>query len=543
MLARYYYDPKTGFQSADKLYRRVQQDGKTVTRRQVTDFLSNQSSVQRTTQYRAPKRDQYQPIMSGVDGAYQIDLTFMPHDKQINRNHDTLLTAIEITSRKLYAIALRGKETATILRAMLALFSAVTKSVQTVTCDLGSEFTSNACKKLFEDKGIRVYYADKADHHKMGMIERVHRTLKGILTKYMTAHNTKCWVDQLGAAVSNYNSSHHTTIKMTPNEADGSEKGRQGIRQEATERSQRTTHDQLHEGDMVRSLIDKELFDKEKPRWSKQVYRITECNGTSYRISDGATRRWKRYELMKVTKEAESNPLPRPTGPHDVERHLDRARQQRGSRPAATVEPNEPALRERPAPPPAKPTQPRKEQVVKDRSSLQPGTFVYVKNGRHHLSKLGFQRANATPDNPMFFVARIATIVTMDTKKNQMKCSLVFYREDSRNKYVQKSGDPWVVSATACEPMRLQPTPTAAGSIELDPLLYSLLHDLSATGINLVGKTVHKQFGNTEYAGKVDRQRKNTNKTTLFHIRYDDDDEEELTLREIYPLLDDRRTI
>jgi hypothetical protein len=58
-----------------------------------------------------------------------------------------------------------------------------------------------------------------------------------------------------------------------------------------------------------------------------------------------------------------------------------------------------------------------------------------------------------------------------------------------------------------------------------------------------VGRTVHKQFGNTEYAGKVDRQRKNTNKTTLFHIRYDDDDEEELTLREIYPLLDDRRTI
>ena len=67
-LAKYYYDPKTGFQSSEKLYRRATKDGHKVSRSQVKTFLSNQESVQRTRQYRAPKRDQYQPITSGIDG-------------------------------------------------------------------------------------------------------------------------------------------------------------------------------------------------------------------------------------------------------------------------------------------------------------------------------------------------------------------------------------------------------------------------------------------------------------------------------------------
>ena len=527
-LAKYYYDPKTGFQSSEKLYRRATKDGHKVSRTEVKQFLSNQESVQRTRQYRAPKRDQYQPITSGIDGAYQIDLTFMPHDKTINRNFDTMLTAIEITSRKLYAIPLRGKETATILRALLALFNAVSKPVQTVTCDLGSEFTSNVCKKLFEEKQIRVYYADKADHHKMGMIERVHRTLKGILTKYMTAHNTKCWVDQLGAAVSNYNSSYHTSIKQTPNEADQSSTSRDQIRQEATERSQRTTHDQLHEGDMVRSLIEKETFDKEKPRWSKQVYRITECNGTSYLISDGTSRRWKRYELMKVTK-AERNPLPRPKGPHDMEAHLERARKQRGARPASPVEPNEPELRERPTAQPPKP--PSKERETIDRSILRPGAFVFLKNQSLYLSPAGFRMASY--ENPMYYVARIDAITT---KRSAM---LTWYREMAERRYVaQPADEPWREQLSAMELMRPQPSAAADGSIELDALTGAMLH---GKPVQLVGRTIRVDDGansNETHIGRVTSQRRQSGKT-IYRVTYQDGDTQTFTIQELYPYLDE----
>ena len=65
----------------------------------------------------------------------------------------------------------------------------------------------------------------------------MHRSPKGYLNKYSTAHSTKNWVDQLPSAVSNYNSSYHTTIKMTPNEAEKSGEGRHEIRNTALERS------------------------------------------------------------------------------------------------------------------------------------------------------------------------------------------------------------------------------------------------------------------------------------------------------------------
>ena len=41
-----YYDPKTGFQSVDKLYRKLEDKG--ITRNQIKDFINNQEVHQIT---------------------------------------------------------------------------------------------------------------------------------------------------------------------------------------------------------------------------------------------------------------------------------------------------------------------------------------------------------------------------------------------------------------------------------------------------------------------------------------------------------------
>ena len=51
------------------------------------------------------------------------------------------------------------------------------------------------------------------------VIERFNRTLKDIMWKYLTANNTRFYLDALDQMVKNYNDKVHSTIKMTPKEA------------------------------------------------------------------------------------------------------------------------------------------------------------------------------------------------------------------------------------------------------------------------------------------------------------------------------------
>ena len=51
------------------------------------------------------------------------------------------------------------------------------------------------------------------------VIERFNRTLKNIMWKYFTANNTRFYLDAVDQMVKNYNEEVHSTIKMTPKEA------------------------------------------------------------------------------------------------------------------------------------------------------------------------------------------------------------------------------------------------------------------------------------------------------------------------------------
>ena len=54
---------------------------------------------------------------------------------------------------------------------------------------------------------------------KSSIVERFNRTLRNLSSRYLTANNTKRYVDDLDALLENYNSRYHRSIKMTPNEA------------------------------------------------------------------------------------------------------------------------------------------------------------------------------------------------------------------------------------------------------------------------------------------------------------------------------------
>ena len=83
----------------------------------------------------------------------------------------------------------------------------------------------------------------------------------------------------------------------------------------------------LHVGDKVRVLQNRQLFEKEGPKWSHQVYEIAEDDVTTFKLK-GKDRIYKHYELKKVQK-VETNPLVRVSQGFDVEQNLAQARQNR----------------------------------------------------------------------------------------------------------------------------------------------------------------------------------------------------------------------
>ena len=57
------------------------------------------------------------------------------------------------------------------------------------------------------------------DSHKLGIINRFHRTLKEKILKYFISSGTTRWIDVINKIIQNYNNTETRTIKCTPTEA------------------------------------------------------------------------------------------------------------------------------------------------------------------------------------------------------------------------------------------------------------------------------------------------------------------------------------
>ena len=303
-----YYDPKMGLVSMDRLYRKLRSQG--ITRKQLKEFFDKQQVQQ---MHHQSKKPDFYPIYSVIDGSYQADLMFYPRFKGINNGYDTIMTCIEITTRKGYCFPMKGKKTPAVMDAWNQFKEQTDHAmpIKALTTDLGSEWISNTFDEILVNQQIPHFMAQEADHHKMGMIERFNRTIKALLSKYFTAYNTKGkWIDVLPDVMHNYNNTFHRGIQCTPMEAEKSVPIRKQIREAASFKTLLLDHTKnLHVGDRVRVLRNRNLFEKEGPKWSRQIYEIEEDDITNFKLKN-QDRVYKHYELRKA-QDVETNPSAR----------------------------------------------------------------------------------------------------------------------------------------------------------------------------------------------------------------------------------------
>ena len=65
-----------------------------------------------------------------------------------------------------------------------------------------------------------VFFNKSSSPYAIMVVERFNRTIREKIRKYQNAYKTKRYIDELDDIVSNYNSSKHSMINMTPLEAE-----------------------------------------------------------------------------------------------------------------------------------------------------------------------------------------------------------------------------------------------------------------------------------------------------------------------------------
>lgn len=284
-----YYDPSTGFISADKLYVKLKANGYTGSKKDVIEFVRRQETAQINKPIRKPR--QYDTIAStGVFNSLQMDVVV--YDRYSHRGYAYIFNVIDVFSRKAWSYPLKHHKLEEMRKLLDELFEEVGMEPNNINCD--NEFNKISFTRHYPQ--IKFWFSDKDDYVKNAIVERFNRTLTGMLAKVRTATGDNDWPQYLELVVDNYNNTVHRTIRTTPNKAFAKRINYQ-------DRVVRTKA-RFAVGDKVRHVRPPATFTKgDRPSYSESVYTVEDVNGKSYKLA-GLRKRYKDYELISGDSDA-----------------------------------------------------------------------------------------------------------------------------------------------------------------------------------------------------------------------------------------------
>ena len=135
-----------------------------------------------------------------------------------------LLLVINIQTKKLYFRAQKSKTAKETSYSLADIFEkdikARKESEINIQVDEGGEFINKQTIRLLDERGyhnINIYHS--FSRHKAAIVERVIGTIRPRLTRAMETKGWK-WIPLVRSVINNYNNSYHSSIQMTPNEAE-----------------------------------------------------------------------------------------------------------------------------------------------------------------------------------------------------------------------------------------------------------------------------------------------------------------------------------
>lgn len=307
-----YYDPAkpSSYGGIAPLARAVK-DKSGKKKSKVIDWLRTQDTytLHRPVRKRFPRNPYivFQPFE-----LWQADLNDMRGLSKYNDGYNYLLTVIDVFSKRLYVRALKKKDGDEVSNAFKDIFSETTKTPRCLQTDKGTEFTGSKTKQLFKRHGIK-YVTTQNPDVKAAVVERVNRTLKTRMWRYLTYKNTYRYIDVLDKLVYAYNNSTHKSLGNGIRPVDVDVKNKRilySVWRKMYGKMPRRVKPKLSVGDTVRIAKEKGTFAKGyETNWSKELFVVRRVNTLMplplYKIVDlkdeEVSGQFYEHELQKVT--------------------------------------------------------------------------------------------------------------------------------------------------------------------------------------------------------------------------------------------------
>ena len=192
-----------------------------VKKRKVANVLSKSDTYTTFKEFKKPRK--VPPIRThGPNYLWEADLMFFTHPQFTSSNDGFLyiLAFIDTFTKAAGIMKLKTKDTKIVTEMMKKKFDNGDKP-KYLRVDAGGEFLSHTFTKMCAKHNVKVYIAQEPI--KCAFIERFNRTFKRILVQLMEHHNSVRWVDFIKPAISIYQSRKHSSIGMSPDEAEDEE--------------------------------------------------------------------------------------------------------------------------------------------------------------------------------------------------------------------------------------------------------------------------------------------------------------------------------
>ena len=146
-------------------------------------------------------------------GVTEVSISYQQPYAPENDGVHFLLTCIDVFSKHAWVRPLPSKRAVDVAKAFGDILSEgrIPDKLQT---DAGKEFYNKIFQRLMERHNVKHF--STSNETKASIVERFNRTLKTRMWRYLTAANSKRYVDKLQDKVHAYNHSYHRSIKMTP---------------------------------------------------------------------------------------------------------------------------------------------------------------------------------------------------------------------------------------------------------------------------------------------------------------------------------------
>ncbi|VDI72560.1 Hypothetical predicted protein [Mytilus galloprovincialis] len=205
----YYSESKpAAYQGAQKIKLVLKGDGNDkIGIHKIRKWLQNQDDYS----LQKPVRRRFQRarvVVSEPKEQLDIDLADM---QSLNKDNDGirfLLVAVDLFSRFAWVVPLKDKTGKEVEKALAIILDEV--SPKKIRSDAGTEFKNKWITKLLKHKNI--YHHITLNEVKANYVERLNKTLKSMIYRYLAKHKSKRYIDALQDLVKSYNATPHRSL-------------------------------------------------------------------------------------------------------------------------------------------------------------------------------------------------------------------------------------------------------------------------------------------------------------------------------------------